>query len=154
MNNFDAKPSEIAILASEDTHYSIPKGANLLLLDWLKVPLDFDTRTIDISELDQINAAAKNKGKKYFIVVSNMGTTMFGAVDNPDVYTTLLDKHQLEYKLHIDAAYGGFVYPFSNEQFEINFSNRQAFEIIVPQDGLNGVEIPDMRYFRHLNLEY
>ena len=34
-----AKLNEIAILASEDTHYSIAKGANILMLDWLKIPV-------------------------------------------------------------------------------------------------------------------
>ena len=34
---YNAKLEEIAILASEDTHYSIPKGANLLILDWIKI---------------------------------------------------------------------------------------------------------------------
>jgi tyrosine decarboxylase/aspartate 1-decarboxylase len=131
MTHCDAKPNEIVILASEDTHYSIPKAANLLLLDWLKVPLDFNTRAIQISELDKIIANAKASGKKYFIVVSNMGTTMFGAVDNPNDYTSILEKYNLEYKLHIDAAYGGFVYPFSNEQSQINFKNPKISSITI-----------------------
>lgn len=131
MNHCGAKPSEIAILASEDTHYSIAKGSNLLLLDWLKIPLDFNTRTIQISELDKIVSDAKASGKKYFIAVANMGTTMFGAVDNPDDYTSILEKHKLDYKLHIDAAYGGFVYPFSNEKSEINFSNPKISSITI-----------------------
>ena len=38
MHNFDAKLSEIVILASEDTHYSIPKASNLLQIEWIKVP--------------------------------------------------------------------------------------------------------------------
>ena len=33
LHNFDAKLDEIAILASEDTHYSIPKASNLLQID-------------------------------------------------------------------------------------------------------------------------
>jgi glutamate/tyrosine decarboxylase-like PLP-dependent enzyme len=39
----------IAIVASEDTHYSIAKGANLLMVDWISVPVVFDTRAIDTS---------------------------------------------------------------------------------------------------------
>nr|WP_314898127.1 pyridoxal-dependent decarboxylase [uncultured Flavobacterium sp.] len=61
--------------------------------------------------------------KKYFIVVSNMGTTMFGAVDNPEDYIQILEKNHLNYKIHIDAAYGGFVYPFSNKASAIIFEN-------------------------------
>jgi len=131
MNNYDAKADEIAIVTSEDTHYSIPKASNLLQLDWLKIPVDFDTRTIDVIQLEQIILNAKNNGKQYFIAVSNMGTTMFGSVDNPEDYIAVFEKHHLNYKLHIDGAYGGFVYPFSNQQSVINFSNPKISSITI-----------------------
>lgn len=127
----DAKLEEIVIIASEDTHYSIPKAANLLHLDWLKIPVQFESRTIDLIALDEIILSAKTLGKKYFIVVSNMGTTMFGSVDNPDNYTAVLEKYNLEYKIHIDGAYGGFVYPFSNENSTINFNNPKISSITI-----------------------
>jgi len=60
-----------------------------------------------------------------------MGTTMFGAVDNPDIYIEILEKHNLTYKLHIDGAYGGFVYPFSNKNCEINFTNPKISSITI-----------------------
>ena len=123
--------AEIVILASEDTHYSIPKAANVLQLDWLKIPVAFENREIDALALEAIIVTAKENGKKYFIVVSNMGTTMFGSVDNPEVYTTILEKYNLDYKLHIDGAYGGFVYPFSNEKSIINFSNPKISSITI-----------------------
>lgn len=123
--------SEIVILASEDTHYSIPKAANLLQLEWLKIPVAFENREIDALALEEIIVTAKENGKKYFIVVSNMGTTMFGSVDNPKVYTSILEKYNLDYKLHIDAAYGGFVYPFSNEKSMINFNNPKISSITI-----------------------
>ncbi|GAA4034946.1 pyridoxal-dependent decarboxylase [Flavobacterium cheonhonense] len=131
MNNYDAKADEIAIVASEDTHYSIPKAANLLQLDWLKIPVDFNTRAIDKVQLEQIILNANNNGKKYFLAVSNMGTTMFGSVDNPEDYIAVFEKHNLHYKLHIDGAYGGFVYPFSNQQSVINFSNPKISSITI-----------------------
>lgn len=131
MHNFDAKLSEIVILASEDTHYSIPKASNLLQIEWIKVPVHFNERNIDKAALEQIVVDTKVKGKKYFIAVSNMGTTMFGSVDNPDDYTSLLEKHNVAYKLHIDGAYGGFVYPFSNKDSVINFSNPKISSITI-----------------------
>jgi tyrosine decarboxylase / aspartate 1-decarboxylase len=126
-----AKLSEIAILASEDTHYSIPKASNVLQIDWLSVPVDFESRAINKVALEQLIATAKANGKKYFIPIANMGTTMFGSVDNPDDYTDVLEKHNLDYKLHIDGAYGGFVYPFSNKNSVINFSNPKISSITI-----------------------
>ena len=131
MYDLQAKPNEIVIIASEDTHYSIPKASNLLMIDWLKIPVAFETRLIDTTALESIVIRAKAKGKKYFIVVSNMGTTMFGAIDNPEDYTQVLEKHDLHYKLHIDGAYGGFVYPMSNKNSTINFENPKISSITI-----------------------
>jgi len=131
MDHYEAKSNEIAIIATEDTHYSIPKAANLLLLERFSVPVDFETRELDKTALETIVTSAKANGKKYFIVVANMGTTMFGAIDNPDDYIEILEKHQLPYQLHIDAAYGGFVYPFSNKNSVINFENPKISSITI-----------------------
>ena len=131
MYDLQAKPNEIVIIASEDTHYSIPKASNLLMIDWLKIPVAFETRLIDTTALESIVIRAKAQGKKYFIVVSNMGTTMFGAIDNPEDYTQVLEKHDLHYKLHIDGAYGGFVYPMSNKNSTINFENPKISSITI-----------------------
>ncbi len=128
---YEATLDQIAIIASEDTHYSIPKGANLLQLEWLKIPVDFETRKIDSQALEITIKKAMTNGKKYFIIVSNMGTTMFGSVDNPEDFTVILEKYSLEYKLHIDGAYGGFVYPFSNEKSIINFNNPKISSITI-----------------------
>jgi glutamate/tyrosine decarboxylase-like PLP-dependent enzyme len=86
---------------------------------------------IDTKALEAIVVKAKQEGKKYFIVVSNMGTTMFGAIDNPNDYIHVLEKHQLQFKLHIDGAYGGFVYPISNKDSVINFENPKISSITI-----------------------
>ncbi len=130
-NHFNAKISEIAILASEDTHYSIPKGSNLLNIDLISAPVQFESRELEADSLEAKVKEAIADGKKYFIVIANMATTMFGSVDDPDVYTNLLDSLGVQYKLHIDGAYGGFVYPFSNLKSSINFSNPKISSITI-----------------------
>ena len=131
INHFNANISEIAILASEDTHYSMPKGSNLLNIDLISAPVQFVSRELDAAALELITKKAIADGKKYFIVIANMATTMFGSVDDPDVYTNLLDSLGVEYKLHIDGAYGGFVYPFSNLKSTMNFSNPKIDSITI-----------------------
>ncbi|MFD2908439.1 aminotransferase class I/II-fold pyridoxal phosphate-dependent enzyme [Flavobacterium ardleyense] len=131
LHNYNAKLEEIVILTSEDTHYSIPKASNLLQIDWLKIPVGFENREIDTVALDQIIKKALSDGKKYFIAISNMGTTMFGSVDNPDDYTSTLEQNNATYRLHVDAAYGGFVYPFSNQNSTINFDNPKISSITI-----------------------
>jgi len=131
LKKYNIQLNQIAIIASEDTHYSIPKGANLLMIDWIKVPVDFYSRTIDINSFEEKVLLAKKHGKRYFILVCNMGTTMFGSVDDPKPLTAILEKYDLVYKLHIDAAYGGFVYPFSNSESVIDFTNPDISSITI-----------------------
>ncbi len=131
VNTQQAKLAEIMIVASEDTHYSIAKGANLLSVDLMKVKVDFETRSILENEFEVSLTKAISEGKKYFIVVANMGTTMFGSVDNPITYTNLLEKYNVGYKLHIDAAYGGFVYPFTTADSILDFSNKKVSSITI-----------------------
>ena len=130
-NKYKAKQEEIVIIYSEDSHYSMPKGANLLNLDIAQVPVDFNSRKILKAELEKIIIQLKKEGKKYFIVVSNMATTMFGSVDNPDTYADLLNKHNLEFKIHVDGAFGGFVYPINSEKTDVNFSNKNISSITI-----------------------
>lgn len=131
INEYNACNNDIAIVASEDTHYSIAKGANLLFLDWLKIRVNHDNRSIDTNYLKETITQAQKDGKKYFIIVANMGTTMFGSVDNPENYISLFEALNLPFKLHIDAAYGGFVYPFSNEENKINFTDKAISSITI-----------------------
>ncbi|SDD40082.1 Pyridoxal-dependent decarboxylase conserved domain-containing protein [Algoriphagus faecimaris] len=123
IKNQGAKLEEIVILASEDTHYSIPKGANLLMLDWEKVPVQADTRDMAEEEIERAVRRALAKGKKYFIAIANMGTTMFGSVDDPVPLVDVLKRFEVPFRLHIDGAYGGFVYPFSDDENQITFQN-------------------------------
>lgn len=126
-----AKLDEIAVVASEDTHYSIAKGANLLMIDWISIPVVFETRAIDTAALENQLKKAIADGKKYFIAVANMGTTMFGSVDDPSVYTDWFCKHRLPFFLHVDAAYGGFVYPILAPDNLLNFDNQHISSIAV-----------------------
>ncbi|MBX3162951.1 MAG: aspartate aminotransferase family protein [Bacteroidetes bacterium] len=129
IQTFNAKHSDILILASQDTHYSVVKAANLMNLEHIAVPVQEDTRVINEAELDRIVSEAKQRGKKYFIVLCNVATTMFGSVDNPDVYVQCLTKHQVPFKLHLDAAFGGFIYPVVNPDNNVNFTNEHVSSI-------------------------
>lgn len=120
---YNATHDDIALIGSADTHYSIAKAGNLLNLKWYSVPVNENDRVLDEAALDKVVAGAKNEGVKYFIVISNMATTMFGSVDEPNVYVNCMQQHELEYKLHLDGAFGGFIYPVSTPESTVNFSN-------------------------------
>ena len=52
-----------------------------------------------------------------------MMTTMFGSVDNVDTYVGTLKNLSCKFKIHVDGAYGGFYYPFTENQSPLTFKN-------------------------------
>ena len=123
IKKFSASPEEICILCSEDSHYSMDKAANLLAIDIHKVPVDSERRKVEKEGIRSTIQNAQNQGKKYFIVVCNMMTTMFGSVDDVDAYTDQLVDLSCNFKLHVDGAYGGFYYPFTDDDSQLTFKN-------------------------------
>ena len=119
---FNAKPGEIALVFSEDAHYSMPKAASLLGMKKVILPVDETTRELS-SDSKKALLEAQNEGINYFIVVLNMATTMFGSVDDIDKACAWLEELQLEYKIHIDGAYGGFIYPFAASNSKLTFNH-------------------------------
>ncbi len=135
----DADLSEICIISSEDTHYSIHKASNLLNISNVVVQVN-EYHQISIPELERNVSKAIHDGKKYFIVVLNMSTTMFGSVDDINAVTNYFNLLHLNYKLHIDAAYGGFIYPFTNNESNFNFKNPDVSSVSI--DGHKMLQAP------------
>lgn len=123
MKAFNAKKEDMIIVCSEDSHYSMDKASNLLGIDIQKLPVDSNDRSININAADEILKYLQASGKKYIINICNMMTTMYGSVDDIDAIVTLLENYKFEYKIHIDGAYGGFYYPFTDKKNALNFSN-------------------------------
>ncbi len=123
MREHKADIGQIAILCSKDAHYSMYKASNLLNIKTLSVDVDFESRILSKEDLERKVALAKQEGIRYFIVVGNMMTTMFGSVDNIEIYVEVLEKAKMQFKIHIDGAFGGFVYPFSHRENQLNFQN-------------------------------
>lgn len=123
VSKYLAQPGEIAVVYSADTHYSIPKGINLLGLSGIELEVDEETRQIQVADLERQVEQAIAGGTRYFIVNINMGTTMFGSVDDVDRIADFFNLLQLNYKLHVDAAYGGFIYPFTHPGSSFSFAN-------------------------------
>jgi glutamate/tyrosine decarboxylase-like PLP-dependent enzyme len=69
-----------------------------------------------------------------------MATTMFGSVDHIEKITDLLSGLQINYKLHVDAAYGGFILPFTSENKDFSFLNRNISSFSI--DGHKMLQAP------------
>ena len=108
---------------TEDAHYSMPKACKLLSLPAYVTKVEDSTRRVTRESLEACVAEARGKGVKHFIVVCNMSTTMFGSVDDIDEITGWLDSLEVDYRVHIDGAFGGYIYPFATQSLAYTFKN-------------------------------
>ena len=129
IKELNAKTEEIAVVYSKDSHYSMPKAANILNIKSIVLDVDDATRMIVQDDLEQKIEQAQKNGVKYFILVMNMSTTMFGSVDDLDAILPIIKESDMPYKVHADGAFGGFIYPFTNPANPLDFRNPEITSI-------------------------
>lgn len=137
---YKAKNEQIGVLFSEDTHYSITKGCDLLGLNPYILDVNKENRQIELKSLKKQLSKAKKEGVKYIIAILNLSTTMFGSVDKIEPIVEILDQKKFVFKLHLDAAFGGFIYPFTNPNSIHNFSNKRVSSVSI--DGHKMLQTP------------
>lgn len=123
------KANEVGLLFSNDSHYSMFKASNLLQIPHYVTEVQEDNRALNPAHLNQTIDRMKADGVKAVIVVANMMTTMFGSADDPDLYVSALQSAGLDFKLHLDGAYGGFVFPFISDDDRWSFANPHVSSI-------------------------
>lgn len=123
------KLDQIAILTSSDAHYSMAKGGNIFAIPCYKVEVGENTRAVEKEVLLDTIHQMKSDGIQAVIVVANMMTTMFGSVDSIEVYAETLKHMNMEFKIHVDGAYGGFYFPFSVDNFQMGFNNKNVSSV-------------------------
>jgi len=99
----------LVALTSEESHYSIVKGANWLGLgveNVIKVKTDEGGRMIP-EELEKSIEDIKREGKVPFFVNATSGSTVMGAYDDLEALSAVCQKHSVW--LHVDACWGGSV---------------------------------------------
>lgn len=102
----------------ENAHYTHTRLANVLDFKYELVRMD-DKGKMDLNDLEK-----KLKRKKIKTVVATIGTTGFGALD--DINEILKLKSNYNFRLHIDAAYGGFFKILANNNSDL--VNKNIFD--------------------------
>jgi tyrosine decarboxylase/aspartate 1-decarboxylase len=140
MKEHGCQASEIGLLFSQDVHYSAYKGCNLLGIKPIAIAVDEDTRMIQQSDLELQLDQAIASGIKYLIVHVSMGTTMFGSVDDLDAILPAIKNKFNHYFVHVDAAFGGFIYPFTCADNKLHFANKEVSSVTI--DGHKMLQAP------------
>lgn len=97
----------LVIYTSEDSHYSVLKGANWMGIgtdNVVKVKTDKGGRMIP-EELQKSIEKSLSQGKVPLAVNATSGTTVLGAYDDLDAISQVCKEHQVW--LHVDACWGG-----------------------------------------------
>ena len=112
------------IVASEQAHYTHNRLSEVLNLPFQSIPCD-DRAKIDLNALEDV----LRKGD-VGTVVATMGTTAAGSIDPlPDILDL---KAKYGFRLHADAAYGGYFILAENLDVEA----RSAFDLIGEVDSI------------------
>jgi len=123
MEQYGISSQHIGILYSSDSHYSFYKAGNLLQVKTFAVDVAENSRQILVQKYAAALKEAQAEGVRCVVAVFNMGTTMFGSVDDINTLLPLLKASGMYYRVHVDGAFGGFVYPFSNQEHALTFKN-------------------------------
>ena len=102
----DTAPN-LRIFASQDSHFSVQKSANVLGLGpdaVVTIPTD-DRRRMDVRALDRALWDARAAGHVPMAVVATAGTTDYGSIDPLGGIADVCAQHGVW--MHVDAAYGG-----------------------------------------------
>lgn len=110
----------------ENAHYTHTRLSNVLDFNYELVNMN-EKGKMDLNHLEQ-----KLKKKKIKTVVATLGTTGLGALDDIDEILKLRIKYN--FRLHIDAAYGGFYKILANNNS--NLINKKIFDKINLADSI------------------
>ena len=94
------------MLYAWDSHYSLPKIARLLRMDYIAVQVG-DDGSMDLADLRRHHSSGKGRPA---VVVATIGTTTGGAKDDlAGIREALADAETDQVHVHSDAAFGGLI---------------------------------------------
>lgn len=104
---------------SQDSHYSVTKAARLFKINYVVVRSQ-ENGEIDYDHLEEM----LNQNRSHPAIINlNIGTTMKGAIDDPDKVLDILEKLNIQqHYIHCDAALSGMILPFLDEAPQVNFT--------------------------------
>lgn len=133
INNNQINQSKPNLILPKTAHFSFEKIANLLNVELKKAEIDSNFRAVPESVESLID-------ENTIGLIGIAGNTEFGECDPIEKLSEIAIKNNLP--LHIDAAFGGFIYPFldesssqpdfqSNSQldFQFDFNKKFAFDL-------------------------
>ncbi|MGK5630573.1 pyridoxal phosphate-dependent decarboxylase family protein, partial [Streptomyces sp. URMC 123] len=118
----------VAVVTGEFAHHSVAKAGEVLGLDVVPVPADSGW-VLTPEAADRAIDSAVAAGARGILLVATAGYYNSGLCDPVDALSELIreravrDTGRIGYFCYVDAAHGGFVYPFSAPDLPFDFRN-------------------------------
>ncbi|KAB1192141.1 tyrosine decarboxylase MfnA [Haloferax sp. MBLA0076] len=130
-----ARDDDPNVVAPESVHFSFQKAADVLGVELRIVPVDADYRA-------NVAAVREAVDDHTILVAGVAGTTEFGRVDPIPALTEVA--HGTGALMHVDAAWGGFILPFTDHEWSFAHAPIDSMTIdphkygqaVVPAGGL------------------
>lgn len=119
------------VVVPESAHFSFKKAADVLCVELRTAKLDEEGRV-------DVTAVERNVDENTVLVVGVAGTTEYGRVDPIPSLTAVAEEAGC--LVHVDAAWGGFVLPFTD--FEWDFSHAPIDTMTIDPHKMGQAAIP------------
>ena len=119
------------VVVPDSAHFSFQKAADILGIELRRVPVDGDRRA-------DLAATRRFTDDDTVMVVGVAGTTEYGRVDPVPEISDIAHEHDA--LLHVDAAWGGFLLPFTD--FEWNFAHADVDTMTIDPHKVGQAAIP------------
>jgi tyrosine decarboxylase/aspartate 1-decarboxylase len=119
------------IVAGEHVHFSVRKAADLLNVELLTAPLTDEYRV-------DTTAIAELVDERTALVVGVAGSTEYGRVDPIAELASIADR--VDAPMHVDAAWGGFVLPFADAEW--NFADAPIDSMTIDPHKMGQAAVP------------
>lgn len=120
----------VNVVAPESAHFSVRKAAEILDVELRLVPT-----VRGKSDLEGVGAAVDGNTA---LVVGVAGTTEYGRVD--PIPELAVIAHSVDARLHVDAAWGGFLLPFTDHEW--SFSDAEIDSMTIDPHKVGRAAIP------------
>ena len=122
--------NNIHVIFSKLSHYSILKVCNIInIKNYQSIDVDAKFR-IDYDKLVEICDSILKSENNRIILCLNIGTTLAGSIDKVIKINNLInEKYKNRIVIHLDAAFGGFILPFSKSEKLYFFENNNVLSI-------------------------
>ena len=146
--------NNIHLVFSKLAHYSIVKASNILNLRNCE-SVDIDTKfRIDYNKLEELLEKLLKEEKNRVILALTIGTTLSGSIDKVIKINKLVsEKYKNKVLIHLDAAFGGFILPFSNTDKKYFFENENVYTIGLDAHKTGNLPFPTGIFLCRKNLQ-